>query len=160
MTTGYKYISYGVNINIPKKKIDTGNGDNIFQQINLSKSNGKVVTMVGCKDECLKLIPNIIKFSSCLSKLSGKKKQKSIEMSGKLVLFIAVEPRGSTQTCVNKIWNKDDFIMARKCKPNIMESFNHHGSIGYYCSFGNKANYGIVDKSSVGVYSDRKTRIL
>ena len=79
-------------------------------------------------------------------------------MSGKLVLFIAALPGGSTHTCFNNIWNKDDFIMARRYNPNIMESFNHHGSIGYYYSFGNKAAYEIVDKSSVGVYSNWKKK--
>ena len=79
-------------------------------------------------------------------------------MSGKLVLIIAALPTRGIQTSVDKIWNKSDFIIARKCKPNIMNSFHHHGSIGYYYSFGNKANYAIVDGSSVGVYSNIKNK--
>ena len=38
--TRYNCISYGENINISKKTIETGNGKENFQQINLSKSAG------------------------------------------------------------------------------------------------------------------------
>ena len=48
--------------------------------------------------------------------------------------------------------------MVKSCKPNIMDSLHHHGSIGNYYAFGNKANYGMVNKSSVGVYSNKKSK--
>ena len=38
--TRYNCISYGENMNMSKKKIETGNGNEHFQQINISKSTG------------------------------------------------------------------------------------------------------------------------
>ena len=143
--TRYNSISYGENINISKKKIETGNGNENFQQINLSKSTGKFVLMLADKNECLKLIPNCYTFSSCLCHSAGKNKATSIKISGKLVLLIAALPTRGIPNRVEKIWNKSDFIIARKCKPNIMNSFHHHGSIGNCYSFGNKGNYAIVE---------------
>lgn len=64
-----------------------------------------------------------------------------MKLSGKLILHIATLPTSSTQTCVDKIWNKDNFCMAQKCKPNIMDCFYCHGSIGNCYLFGNKTNY-------------------
>ena len=154
--TQYNIVSYGRNVNISKKKIDTGNTHEMFQYINLCKISGHFIAMVADKEECIRMIPNTYTISSCVHTYTGK--NKPIKMLGKLVLFMAMLPKVSTKMCSDKVWNKQDFVMVKKCKPNIMDSFHHHGSLGNYYSFGNKANYGMVDTSSVGVYSNKKSK--
>ena len=41
----------------------------------------------------------------------------------------------------------------KSCKPNVLKSYDHHGSNGSCFSFGNKPLYGMSNNSSVGVYS-------
>ena len=38
-----------------------------------------------------------------------------------------------------------------------MTSFHHYGSIGNYYAFGNKGSYGMVNESSIGAYSTKKS---
>ena len=57
----------------------------------------------------------------------------------------------------NKTWNQEDYSRIKKCKPNILQSSNHHKSSGYYASFGNKGSFDKVVSSSVGQYVSKKS---
>ena len=113
--------------------------------------------MVGEKIECKSMIPNTYTISSCLHKFNGN--NKPIKMSGKLLLLLAVLPKLNTKMSSEKVWSKEDYVMVKLCKPSIMDSLHHHGSTGNYYAFGNKANYAMVNKSSVGLYSNKKSKI-
>ena len=97
----YNVVSYGCNVDIDEKNIDTSNVNQIYQYINLCKSKGNYIAMVGDKDECKSMIPNTYTFSSCLHKFTSK--NKPIKMSGKLVLLMATVPKINTKMCSDKV---------------------------------------------------------
>ena len=67
---------------------------------------------------------------------------------------------GTAYKCnaVEKVmWDADDFKLLKKCKINIIrKTNNHHGSVGHYFSFGNRAKFEITNYSSVGTYATRR----
>ena len=52
-------------------------------------------------------------------------------------------------------WDNDTFNVIKSCKPDVLKTYDHHGSAGSYYAFGNKPLYGMVDQSSVGVYANK-----
>ena len=60
----------------------------------------------------------------------------------------------------DNIWNKEDYVMVRKCKPNIMaaSSYKHHGSSGACYAFGNKADYRMIEGVSVGTFTNVRVK--
>ena len=77
--------------------------------------------------------------------------------SGFLVLFLGKLQRDSG---VSKyVWAKDKINMVKECKTNIIKgNSSHHGSSGNYFSFGNRANYGVINTSSITQYIPKKYR--
>jgi hypothetical protein len=57
---------------------------------------------------------------------------------------------------LEKTWNHDDYKRVKKCKPNILQTSNHHQSMGYYAFFGNKGSYETLNDSSVRQYKNKK----
>ena len=55
-------------------------------------------------------------------------------------------------------WNNEIFFKAKKCKPNSLKSFDHHGTKGFNYSFGNKPLYGMSNGSSVGMYQNKRSK--
>ena len=51
-------------------------------------------------------------------------------------------------------------LMCKHKKPIFDSNSKHHGSIGSYYSYGNKANFGIVGKSSIAQYADKQSNRL
>ena len=98
--TQYNVVSYGRNLDIDEKKIDTSNVNQIYQYINLCKCKGNYIAMVGDKEKCKSMIPNTYTFSSCLHKFTGE--NKPIKMSGKLLLLMAVLPKINTKCVVKR----------------------------------------------------------
>ena len=83
------------------------------------------------------------------------RKHKRQNGSGYAVAFFGLI-RGGTDDA-GLIWNRSHITALKKCKPNICKSKHaHFGSNGYYASFGNKADYKIVDHSSVSQYTSKK----
>ena len=107
------------------------------------KINKVFIAMVADKEECLSIIPNTYTISSCLHEMTDDKIK--VKMSGKLLLMFAILSKQCTKISGEKVWNKDDYEMVRKCKPNIMNSFHHHGSISDYFAFGNKKSFGMIN---------------
>ena len=46
----------------------------------------------------------------------------------------------------------------KSCKPDVMKTYNHHGSHGSCFSFYNKQLYGMADKKSVVLYSNKRSK--
>ena len=54
-------------------------------------------------------------------------------------------------------WNASHRDLMRAHKPSIITTEGtHHGSSGDYYSYGNKANFGMVNLSLVAQYTDKK----
>ena len=70
---------------------------------------------------------------------------------GYVILFLG---RLQRETGISKYhWRKDKTIVVRKCKTNIIKgNSSHQGSSGNYYSFGNRADYGITNDSSITQY--------
>ncbi len=83
---------------------------------------------------------------------SGSEKEcdggKEYKGSGYVILFLG---RLQRQTGISKyLWGKGKTSVVRDCKSNIIKgNLSHHGSSGNYFSFGNRANYGLMNKSSI-----------
>ena len=57
-------------------------------------------------------------------------------------------------------WNRHHHEMIKKYKSHIITGSNqHHASSGYYYTYGNKDNYGMLGKSSISSYSTKKCEI-
>ena len=54
-------------------------------------------------------------------------------------------------------WNESVFKAIKTSKNNVItKKNNHNGSSGYYYSYGNRSNFGMIDGSSVRQYSHKK----
>ena len=48
--------------------------------------------------------------------------------------------------------------MIKSCKSDVLKTYYHHGSAGICYAFGNKPSYGMVEDSSVGVYTNKNSK--
>ena len=71
--------------------------------------------------------------------------------SGYFVLFLG---RLQRHTGISTyIWGKENTSVVRECKTNIIKgNSSHHGSSGNYFSFGDRANYGLINNSLITQY--------
>ena len=77
----------------------------------------------------------------------------SADGSGKLLLLFARLQKKPTGI----VWDKNHYIAVKECKKSVIGKHNkHHGSLGEYFSFGNKAAYETIDGSSVSQYAIKK----
>ena len=80
---------------------------------------------------------------------------KAYKPSGIVVLFMC-------KLCLDKYtteytWGQKEANILKSCKNNIITGHSHHfGSTGNHYSYGNRAIYGIINKSSVTQYVSRK----
>ena len=144
---GYKGIEYGKNIK--KGRTTLHSKDATFQtdDIYITKIKKNVILITITKDDAIKLLPSLIITSSIYN----------ADPSGYIVLLCA---KMKKVTGKDKEWNQDDFKRIKKCKPNILQSSNHHQSSGFYASFGNKGSFAKALSSSVGQYATKKTSTL
>jgi hypothetical protein len=119
----YNNIKYGSHIK--SKKYSTIHEekqlfDNIIQ---IEKIKSRYIMILVDKKECLQHFPTLLVSSSVGNK----------SPSGKLVIMACILDVKKDST--SHIWQEKDFDNVKRCKPNIMSSFSHHGSLGYYASF-------------------------
>ena len=122
-------------------------GTEVWNEINLNRMKSNYIVITIDKSELLQYsaFNHVIAMSHGLN---------SNDMgSGKLlVLFARLQknPKGL-------IWSKKHYKAVKECKKSVISKHNkHHGSLGEYFSFGNKAAYETVDGSSVGQYTVNK----
>ena len=73
-----------------------------------------------------------------------------------MLLFALLNDVGKEDTM---IWTNENVGDVKACKKNIFTGrSSYFESKGYYASFGMKANYGIVNKSSLAEYAVKKTK--
>ena len=150
--TGCKHILYDT-INIGKKiqkikKKSMCNGKLIWwEEINLAVMKHGLFLITTPKEELLS--NTTVQIVDTVAN-SGNHKP-----SGVVVLLICrLDP---LRDRTGWAWGDEHFKCMKQSKPNIIGgSLAHFGSEGYYYSYGNKGNFGIVDGSSVGQYVNKK----
>ena len=76
-----------------------------------------------------------------------------------LLLFFVKLDRECNNT--GYAWGKKDSIFLKRCKQNIISCHStHYGSTGKYYSFGNRANFGLINNSSITQYVPKKYKNL
>ena len=108
--------------------------------------------ITGNKDECVS-VPNTFVLGLSLTDKTCDRKRNEIKMSGKVILMIAIQTQCNSSNVNNVVWDNSLYDRLKRCKPDVLKSYDHHGSQGSCFSFGNKPYYKIVNNSSVGVYS-------
>ena len=155
--TLYTKVKYGSSISITKKNIDIGQNKR-YKYVNISKTKKRYFLITADKHECLRCFPNTHIFDSSMSDLRRNDTSNKLKLSGIVVLMIATLP--SSIPTNERVWDEDMFKIVKSCKPNVMATYDHHGSGGNCFSFGNKPLYGKVENKSVGVYSNKKSKVI
>ena len=79
--------------------------------------------------------------------------------TGSGVVILMMCKLGEKDNCTGKEWGRDDHVLFKKIKVSTNSaSHKHHGSIGDYYCFGNKALYGKVGTSSVSQYALKRVQ--
>ena len=155
----YSNVTYGVSVSITKKKVAIGK-NMWYKYINLAKTKRRYCLITAEKNECKQLFPNTHIFGSSMTDLRQTNVNDNAELSGIVVLMISTLPLIRHNPTIERVWDEDMFKMVKSCKANVMATYDHHGSFGNCFSFGNKPLYGMVDNKSVGVYSNKKSKVI
>ena len=140
----YSKITYGNNIKAKTYYTNT-DGFKINQKsIFIQKIKKRYLFIAASKQECISVFPELLVSSSTTN----------TDPSGKVVLLVCIYDDTAKTSCPP--WNYNDFASIKSCKPNILSGSSHHGSVGYYASFGNKGSFKKVMNSSVGQYVNKK----
>jgi hypothetical protein len=139
----YDNVTYGKNIT--KKYCKTNNKEQIVKsnELTVTRTKGRYVMITTTKKDCLSINQDLM-YSTCTN---------NNHPSGVVVLMTMVYNSIGKN---NHVWSPEDTLRLKKCKPNILVTSNHHGSTGYYTSFGNKASYDKAIDSSIGQYVSKK----
>ena len=145
-TTGsfiFNKVNYGKNLKKKKKTILFLTINIPSYEIPLEKTKRRFFMITANKTDCIKVLPNLLTSSSTYNS----------NPSNIVVLLACIFKESSKK---NKVWIGDDFSRLKKCKPNILQSSAHHGSTGYYASFGNKGSFDKAVSTSIGQYTCKK----
>jgi len=150
----YSTVAFGKKLH-HQKTIYRSKGKTVnCKRLLLQNISGGLCMIVGKKTELVLQNPNLI-----ITDGSGSEKEcdggKEYKGSGYVILFLG---RLQRQTCVSKyFWGKEKTHVVRDCKSNIIKgNSSHFGSSGKYFSFGNRANYGLIENSSITQYAPKK----
>ena len=143
----YKSYKLGENLRFQNKK---GHSSGKFLQWKspaLANINGGYIAIIGNKIEFLQVNPDLIVVDGSNQELlqDNMNDETVYQPSGILVLCIARLERDKIRTAYK--WNAKDANTISTCKTNIITAHStHYGSTGDYYCFGNRANYGLIDK--------------
>ena len=71
---------------------------------------------------------------------------------------MAVFDRNGKNVADHGNWSNEVYQVAKRCKPDSLKCFSHHGTKGFNYSFGNKPLYGMLNGSSVGTYQNKNSK--
>ena len=126
----------------------------IIKRVEFDRMAKKYLFIIAKCDEIMGLFDNVFMFSSNMRNIGGGERERRLIGSGFCVLLFALVQELDT----NNKWTDDNVIALKQCKTNICKGkTSHFNSKGYYASFGNKANYAIIDNSSISQYSTKKS---
>ena len=121
--------------------------DEVWNEINLNQMNKNYLIITMDKSE----LRQFSAFNHVMIMSHGL--NDDANASGKLLLLFARLQKKQKGI----IWDKKHYTAVKECKKSVIGKHNkHHGSLGEYFSFGNKAAYETVDGSSVSQYAVKK----
>ena len=149
----YKTVQYGTNLLKKRKQCITNDKKIHWKEISIGNTGGYFF-LITTKEDVMKLYDNIlIVDGSC--KVCDDSIDNTDHPSGMVILLYCkmqnnVSGRGYR-------WGPHQAKFCKLTKENVIsKDANHHGSEGEYYSFGNKANYGMIDQSSLALYTYKK----
>ena len=140
----YTKVEYGENINRCSKRVNIGE-NKWYQYINLTKTKQRFCVITARKEECLQAFPNTHIFGSSLSDKRGARYTQNVSLSGIVVLMISTLHLCDKNDRTVTEWDNDTLNVIKSCKPDLLRTYNHHGSADSFYDFGNKPSYGMVD---------------
>ena len=155
--TIYSQVSYGSYLSISKKKLDIGE-QKWYQYVNMDKTKNRYMIITANKSECKNAFPNTFTYSTSMTERCVTLNKTDASHSGVVILVIVALPNIINNSRYDGSWVNGLYNDVRSCKPNVLESYDHHGSKGARFSFGNKPFYGIVNNNSVGIYANLKRK--
>ena len=103
-------------------------------------------------------VENIYSFDLCTTQIINAKTEQPVNQSGVVVLMMAALPKAKNTRNISILFDDDLHSKVKKCKPDILKTYDHFVSKGECYTFGNKPN-GIVENSSGGVYVNKKSKV-
>ena len=141
------YNDIEVGKNVITKKSHIGRGINVsgdLSELKLQEIKGNYFIITINKSE-------LFKFKELMHVIPLHYGMTNENNSGRLMIMMAVLKVKQSNTAL--LWSNKHYDAVRRCKKNVMTKKNsHHGSNGEYFSFGNKAEYKLVNNSSIGQY--------
>lgn len=148
-TCYYKTVEYGNNIQIERSSIIGVDGKAIeYEDILLSKIKGNYILILALKSEILDSDNNTVIIQNSFNQSDH------IKPSGYVLLVYAILDKNNP---TKVIWENEHVQICHDSKPNTISDKNQHfGSSGYIYTFGNRANYGMINGSSITQYVTKK----
>ena len=154
--TSFDNVVMGCNVVAPLKKSTSHGMSVVWKELNLSETKGGYVIITTSTNDLSDLIENhnLILIDGMNGCQDTQVKSTKSKMSGYVLL--AVMHLDKTLEKKGFKWGRKQYDIVKSCKKNIITLCNNHnGSCGEYFSWGNKGNYGMEHKSSVGSYVTR-----
>ena len=152
----YTTLNHGKNVELQGNTSTSRlKSDTKHYQFNISRVSKQYLLICAKKSECMLHYRNvrIIDSSYAIGKVC--KTEKKYKPSGMVVIFMV--RLDSTPKIDKSPWDYTLYKKIKKCKPNILggKKKKHHGSTGYYYSFGNRGDYKTLDGVSVTTYASK-----
>ncbi len=152
----YTKIGYGKNILHINKSINNHKCKNL----NVDRTKSKYIFILAQKDELIASNKNLYIIPSTLGKKSlydNCSFNKNCAGSGTVIIsYILLRKDNSEST---NDWSNSSICDLKRCKTNICKgNGTHFGSSYYYTSFGNRADYNIINNSSITTYVNKKSK--
>ena len=155
----YSKVKYGTNVN--KRKLNVSFVDTSFvNYIDLKKTKKNFIMITANKNEYMNKFKDVFIFDTCMSRIQNSNTKITKYQSGIVVLMIAAVPRVKRDTSQLIVFDDCLYTEVKKCKPDIKKSFDHFCSTGEVYAFGNKADYKVVNNSSVGEFRMKTSKVM
>ena len=155
MQTFYTEVSYGYKLLISNKQVVISDRK-WYQYVNIHKARYRYIIITADIDECFKAFLNILTYSNLMSEGGRYSQRSNSSRLGKVVLMIATLYTSINDMRYDELWDDTIYNKLKSYKPNVLKSYDHHGSIGSCFSFCSKPFYGTMNNKSVGVYTNLK----
>ena len=153
----YKKYELGAELSFRRKKGKSSSVNMQWRTPMLANSNGKCMLIVGKKTGILSSNPDVIVVDGSNQELlmNNVNDHSEYKPSGIVVLCMVKLEREKID--LQYLWGLKDAMNIKKWKSNIITGHStHFGSRDNYYSFGNQANYGLIDKSSLTQFVHKK----
>ena len=128
--------------------------------INLGRTKTNYIFILAQKDELVASNKNLYIIPSTLGKKSMYDNfsfHENSSGSGSVIISYILLRKEKSQSTND--WSKSSIRHLKRCKTNICKgNGTHFGSSGYYASFGNRADYNIINDSSITTYVNTKSK--